>query len=73
MVHGDDTIWLLVGLSCQSDPESDTRAGGREVVSNQLWCKCTLKRRSAASHNKIIPTIFYASIFTYRVPFVPEL
>lgn len=40
MVCGDDTICLLVGLSCQSDPESDTGAGGWEVVSNQLcvWC-----------------------------------
>lgn len=36
MVCGDDTICLLVGLSCQSDPESDNRARGREVVSDQL-------------------------------------
>lgn len=36
MVCGDDTICLLVCLSCQSDPESDTRARGREEVSDQL-------------------------------------
>lgn len=40
MVCGDDTICLLVSLSCQSDPECDTRAQGWEVVSDQLcvWC-----------------------------------
>lgn len=36
MVCGDDTICLLVSLGCQSDPESNTRARGREVVSDQL-------------------------------------
>ncbi len=36
MVCEDDTICLLVGLSCQNDPERDTRARGWEVVSDQL-------------------------------------
>lgn len=35
-VCGDDTVCLVVRLSCQTDPESDTRARGGEVLFDQL-------------------------------------
>lgn len=39
-VCGDDTVCLVVGLSCQTDPESDTRARGGEVLFDQLCVPC---------------------------------